>query len=127
MSHEIRAPTNGIPGMAELLLDTPLDEAQRDYAVTAPDSADALLTILNDVLDLSRIEAGNLTITAYFNLRTVTEEVAGLLRWPHSLGWVAQRRLTVPFADLLRRPDGKAIGAILRALASDESGGRFSA
>ena len=55
------------------------------------------------------------------------EEVADLLRWPHTLGLPAQRRLTVPFADLLRRPDGKAIGAILRALASDDCAGRFSA
>jgi PAS domain S-box-containing protein len=79
MSHEIRTPMNGILGMIELLLGTPLNETQRDYAVTARDSAGALLSILNDVLDLSKIEAGKLAIAAVdFNLRTVMEEVADL-------------------------------------------------
>ena len=80
MSHEIRTPMNGIIGMAELLLGTPLDETQRDYAVMIENSADALLTILDNILDLSKIEAGKLTVAAVdFNLRTVIEEVANLL------------------------------------------------
>ncbi|HMB03146.1 MAG TPA: histidine kinase N-terminal 7TM domain-containing protein, partial [Isosphaeraceae bacterium] len=80
MSHEIRRPMSGIIGMTELLLDTPLDQTQRDYAVTVRNSANALLTILDDILDLSKIEAGKLAIAAEeFDLRTIMEEVTDLL------------------------------------------------
>jgi len=81
MSHEIRTPFQGLQGMLRLLGDTQLDERQRSYLRTASTSADHLLTLLNDVLDMSRLESGRLILAPVpIRLRTLIEDIEALMR-----------------------------------------------
>ena len=81
MSHELRTPMNGVIGMASLLADTPLSDEQTEYVQSITGSAETLRTLLCDILDISKIEAGALTLENIpFYFREVLRDTAALLR-----------------------------------------------
>jgi signal transduction histidine kinase/DNA-binding response OmpR family regulator len=80
MSHEVRTPMNGVLGMSELLLATELDPEQRRLAEVIHESGEAMLTVVNDILDLSKLEAGKLEIDASeFDLNSIVERTVAVM------------------------------------------------
>ncbi len=109
MSHEVRTPMNGVIDMIELLLGTRLTEEQREYAETIRLSGESLLTIINDILGFSKIEAGAMSIeTIDFDLRKAVEDVTDLLaERAHSKGLELASLVDYDVSNALRGDPGR--------------------
>jgi CheY-like chemotaxis protein len=109
MSHEIREPMNGVIGMTRLLLETPLSDEQRSHVEMVHESGQALLTIINDILDLSRMEAGRLELDSIdFDLKTLLERVLAVVEpRARAKGLALQLRIASEVPRLLRGDPGR--------------------
>ncbi|PZU27825.1 MAG: histidine kinase [Stenotrophomonas sp.] len=109
LGHEVRTPMTGVLGMSELLLATPLDERQRGYTQSIRRAGEHLLRLVNDALDLARIEAGRLELQNQpLELRQLLEDVRGLME-P-----LAQRRGLAFEFDSAAAPRTRLIGDVMR-------------
>jgi two-component system sensor histidine kinase/response regulator len=109
MNDEIRTPMTGVIGMSELLLETTLTAGQRDYAEAVRDSAQALLTVINDILDFKKVESGELELELLdLDLRDTVEDVARLLSiQAHEKGLEITVQIDPKLPDFVRGDAGR--------------------
>jgi signal transduction histidine kinase len=119
MSHEIRTPMHGVIGTADLLMGSRLDPSQQELVRTLKESAAVLMNLLNDILDLSRVEAGKLSLAVRpFDLAALVQTVAGLMQ-PIAKKKGLDLRVSLPAGPLWFAGDGHRVQQILLNLVSN--------